>query len=89
MLVKQINAQSFTSVLVKTNNFRLAVPSNFLYFSLVAGSNITFVPTNFGDGTWGLIINSAGSSSTSGPPALLLEDSGYLLLEDGGHLLLE
>lgn len=68
---------------------RLAGPSNFLYFSVIAGSNISIIPTNFPDGTWGIIINAGGSSTSPPPPSLLLEDSGHFLLEDGGKLLLE
>lgn len=92
ILAKPVNyavAQTFSFVQTKTNSNRLAGPTNFLYFSVIAGSNIFIIPTNFPDGTWGIIINASGSSTTAPPAALLLEDGGYFLLEDGGKLLLE
>lgn len=87
--VRKIYAQTYTFIQAKTNSLRLASPSNFLYFSVVAGSNIFIIPTNFPDGTWGIIINASGSSTSPPAPAMLHEDGGYFLSEDGGKTLLE
>ena len=59
--VHNLNAQSYTFVQARTNGSYLASPSNFLFTSLIPGTNMFLVPTNFGDG-WGLILNASGGT---------------------------
>lgn len=83
MLVKPSNnlkAQSITFVQAKTNEMRLISPSNFLFKSIIAGSNTVLVPTNFPDGTWGLIVNAASSGGGGGNFLLLTPNTGSRLL---------
>lgn len=55
--MKQVKSQSFTFVQARTNNLALQSPSNFLAVTLIPGTNMFMVPTNFSDGGWGLILN--------------------------------